>query len=265
MRRVVSSIAASASRTKAGSRSNTRRAALAWSVTALSAWPTESCSSRASRLRTASSAARCSAAASRSAGVGPSSRGAQRASSAPQPAAQQTSASRLARPTGAASSTVQPSKTGIPRRESRSAAKNGSAIRATANGGSASVIPLMTPPRPMWSVNHPAVRTRAARDPAGPSARAAGSTPHSALAAATDSGRAIGNSAETAAIGNAQAKAASWSGRLPYTFAPPVTAPTITAPSRKYGINAAPPSTRWTQRSRAVRPSSRVGMIIRTA
>ncbi len=83
--RVVSSMAASACRANSGSVSSTRRAAPAWRVTALSAWPTASCSSRASRLRAASSAARRSAAASRSAGVGPSSTGAQRASSTPAP------------------------------------------------------------------------------------------------------------------------------------------------------------------------------------
>ena len=106
VRRVVSSIAASASRTNSGSLSRTRRAALAWRVTALRAWPTESCSSRASRLRTARSAARASAAASRSSGVGPSNAGAQRASSAPETAAQPASASSVATPaTGASAST----------------------------------------------------------------------------------------------------------------------------------------------------------------
>lgn len=111
VRRVVSSIAVSASRTNSTSVSSTLRAAPACSVTALSAWPTESCSSRASRLRTARSAARFSAAASRSVGEGPSSTGAVRASSSPAAAAQSASAHSIARPAGGASNARHPSKT----------------------------------------------------------------------------------------------------------------------------------------------------------
>ena len=67
-----------------GSESSTRSAAAAWIETTPSACPTESCSSRATRLRSARIAI-CSA------GDGPSSAGASRASSAPTPAATYTS------------------------------------------------------------------------------------------------------------------------------------------------------------------------------
>lgn len=207
VRRVVSSIAVSAARTNSGSLSRTLRAAPAWRVTALSAWPTESCSSRASRLRTASSAARRSAAASRSSGVGPSRTGARFARSAPAAAAHPVRATSIAIPAKGARARTQVRSRPSGRysdRGFRRPAKNGSPMTPTANGTSASVIPLMTPPSPTWRVNQAAERTLACRVLAGPSASGrSGGSPHSARATATESGRASGTSAVTAAIGKA--------------------------------------------------------------
>ena len=85
-RRLVSSMAVRARRLNSGSVSSSSRAAPAWRVATVRAWPTESCSSRASRLRSASRTAWASSAAIRSAWAGPSSTGAIEAASAPRPA-----------------------------------------------------------------------------------------------------------------------------------------------------------------------------------
>lgn len=257
VRRVVSSIAASASRTNSGSLSRTRRAALAWSVTALSAWPTESCSSRASRLRTARSAAWASAAASRSSGVGPSRSGAQRASSAPAPAAEPARAASIAAPaTGeSANAQVWSKISGRSSRESRSATKSGSTISTTAKGGVARDIPAITPPNPRCSVNHTAVRPFAWRVRAGPSARRSPSTPHRARTTATDIGRVSGNSPVIAASGSPAPKAKSWWGSELNRFSEFVNGPTISSPTKTYGMASAPPRIRWIHRRRVRLPN----------
>ena len=83
-----------------------------------------------------------------------------------------------------------------------------------------------------------------------------GRTPHSARTPNTSSGRAIGTSAETAANGSATANVRSESGSEVRMPGPCVQAPTMMEPTRKYGINRAPPMTRWTQRCRARIPNS---------
>lgn len=140
----------------------------------------------------------------------------------------------------------------------RSESENGSAISSTANGGRASVAPLTTPPAPTCSVYQPAVRTRAARDPAGPSASSPPSMPQSARTAYTDSGRTSGSSPVTAASGSAKPNAANWWGSEEKASLLGANAPTITMPTRKYGMSSAPPRIRCTQRRRARAPRSRL-------
>lgn len=117
--------------------------------------------------------------------------------------------------------------------ESRRAAKNGSPMTQTANGTSARVIPLMTPPSPTCSVNQAAERARACRETPGPSASGrSGARPHRARAAETERGRARGSSAVTAAIGRAWAKAANWAGSEVKGLVSGAYRPTTTVPTR---------------------------------
>ncbi len=175
-------------------------------------------------------------------------------------AAHAASATSDAQPMTGESATIQgsPKTSGSPMRLPPNTTKNGSAISTQANGGSASDMPLTIPPRPRCSVNQAAVRPRATRPRAGPSASESSGTAHSARTAATDIGRVSGNSAVIAASGNPAPKEASWEVSDPKNRSSPTSGPTSTEPTKTYGMESAPPRIRWIHRRRVRRPKRAV-------
>lgn len=122
---------------------------------------------------------------------------------------------------------------------------NGNATSTNANGGSASEIPLITPPTPRCAANHPAVRHRS-RQPAG-GAVTSPVAPNSSRAAVTSSARTPGIKA-VASSGTITATVSSRIIQTVRSAGPGASTWASTDIASQYGISSAPPRIRCAHR-----------------